>query len=312
MILNAEPWYNEPGRESQLNPTISNQYNQKLWGHTLQFATTYWLRSRLAPRTQSSKGKSAVQKGSEAPKVTVPTISSAAQNPGPAPHLNAQDKYASELAKLANAHGPQTGPVAYGGNVHLYLHPTVTPNMSSTVPGPQIGVNHTSAFGYQPPPSAPNSVPPGIPSHYMPGGTNSDGEWLMATSVGHGLQPAIGFSHNGHHFSAHPGDNPPSAFPNTYLSAAMSSVDQELEDSYLGEDIIYSEGSAGSKPEDTDPPSEDDSLWGETLRAYFSINGESAVLTARSSKYLTDKTTNRLRELRDALADHGFIKPVQW
>ncbi|KAE9964581.1 hypothetical protein BLS_008218 [Venturia inaequalis] len=44
MILCAEPWYNEPGREVRPNPAISADYNRYIQGLTIPHALTSWLR----------------------------------------------------------------------------------------------------------------------------------------------------------------------------------------------------------------------------------------------------------------------------
>jgi len=54
MILNDQPWYNEPGRETSLNENKSKSYNKTIWQSTIQHAMLYWLNNRLAPPDQDA------------------------------------------------------------------------------------------------------------------------------------------------------------------------------------------------------------------------------------------------------------------
>jgi hypothetical protein len=46
MIFCDEPWYNEPGRESQPNDGASKEYNMRIQSLTVPYALSSWLRSR--------------------------------------------------------------------------------------------------------------------------------------------------------------------------------------------------------------------------------------------------------------------------
>lgn len=48
MILCNEPWYNEPGRETHLDPTRSRTYNRDRWKDTINTAMISWMTDRLA------------------------------------------------------------------------------------------------------------------------------------------------------------------------------------------------------------------------------------------------------------------------
>jgi hypothetical protein len=46
MIFCDEPWYNEPGRESQPNDMASKEYNMRIQSLTVPYAINSWLRTK--------------------------------------------------------------------------------------------------------------------------------------------------------------------------------------------------------------------------------------------------------------------------
>ncbi|KAK4236182.1 hypothetical protein C8A03DRAFT_17147 [Achaetomium macrosporum] len=55
MIFNAQPYYNEPGREHHRNDSSSEKYNRTVERQTVQYALLPWLTQRLANRHKSSE-----------------------------------------------------------------------------------------------------------------------------------------------------------------------------------------------------------------------------------------------------------------
>ncbi|KAK4446778.1 hypothetical protein QBC34DRAFT_410814 [Podospora aff. communis PSN243] len=49
MILNDQPWYNEPGRELTVADARSKKYNKEIWLLTIEHAMIYWVEKRLVP-----------------------------------------------------------------------------------------------------------------------------------------------------------------------------------------------------------------------------------------------------------------------
>jgi baculoviral IAP repeat-containing protein 6 len=56
MVFCEEPWYNEPGRESQRNAVASENENTTLQGHTIQYAMLPWLQ-KLPVGKQSARAE---------------------------------------------------------------------------------------------------------------------------------------------------------------------------------------------------------------------------------------------------------------
>jgi hypothetical protein len=48
MVFCDEPWYNEPGRESQPNAAQSKAYNATIRSYTVQHAMLHWLNAQKA------------------------------------------------------------------------------------------------------------------------------------------------------------------------------------------------------------------------------------------------------------------------
>lgn len=67
MILVAEPYYNEPGRERRRDDKLSQAYNLHIMQFTMQHAITHWLDDRLvrpgAPSGPSGSGSRTVMAG---------------------------------------------------------------------------------------------------------------------------------------------------------------------------------------------------------------------------------------------------------
>jgi hypothetical protein len=188
MILNDQPWYNEPGREVALAEAKSKRYNKEIWLSTIEHAMIYWLENRLVspgnPQVKATPQKPANQ----AVKAQPPTAPPANANTNVAApqkfehflaviqdmpsHSHPADTpppvgFPVQPAMPLNYNGGQAQPLQFGDP---FYHPAQFGSHFAFPPPPPAGPGGAVSFGaptaytYGPPaaPHAPYYGPPPI------------------------------------------------------------------------------------------------------------------------------------------------------
>lgn len=149
MILNSQPWYNEPGREYHLDDSASRSYNKTIWQFTVRHAMIYWLNERLhqpdakgkAPETISISARPATP---ASPASVTPFVDVEKQK-GLQPKVNPWPK-GSPLQKLSFAVKEQmlskTAAKSTGPDMELLQHPLMPPA------GPLPGFKPSKTYPY--------------------------------------------------------------------------------------------------------------------------------------------------------------------
>jgi len=298
MVFNPTPWYNEPGREYNLDDQRSMTYNQVIWGNTLRHATVYWLKCRLSASQSSSKGKNPAYDVSLATKVAAPAAASA--NRAPTKPITAADTQilwntdgSHDIMGASFQHAvpsssksdplPQTMP--------LWQAPKIS--QPATSYANQAGASSTSAFDH-PPLTAklhPDQVPPGVTplSHFS--NFSMSAQWMQLDTP-QNLGELLG---NSTYMDYSQSDDALQMYQNQLQALNTSQLPFSSH--------IYNP----PRPpmESTVAPDHDDVLWGETLRTHFSAMATKIVDTAVASPYKTDSLI--LSQVKHALRAHKFI-----
>ncbi|KAK0751883.1 hypothetical protein B0T18DRAFT_79202 [Schizothecium vesticola] len=310
MIFNPAPWYNEPGREYNLDDQRSKTYSQVIWGNTLRHATVYWLKCRLSASQSSSKGKNPAQDVSPATKVAAPAAASATRAPAkPTTAADIQPLWNTQKLPDAMMHWDTDGSHDITGASFQHT----VPSSSKSVPLPQTmpfwqapkvsqpaasyanqaGASYTSAFDH-PPLTAklhPDQVPPGVPplSHFS--NFSMSAQWMQLNTPQKLGEPLGNSTYM------------------DYLQAddALQMYQNQLQALNTSQLPFSSHIYNPPRPpmESAVAPDHDDVLWGETLRTHFSVMATKIVDTAVASPYGTDQLI--LSQVKHALRAHKFI-----
>ena len=197
MILNSQPWYNEPGRENRLEDAASKNYNKMIWGYTVRHAMIYWLNERLKQPDAKGKGRKVPAPATIGSRPVTPASSTPPVSGSATDHAITQSAPAATTA---------TSPLAPVPLINKAVQP------KASIPWPKSPLHKVSSavkehllakaakekgpvsFG----PSAP-PLPPGLASELLPSGlTNQHAQHLseiydliMANSTVVGQQPMM-------------------------------------------------------------------------------------------------------------------------
>lgn len=312
MIFNSAPWYNEPGREYNLDDARSGTYSKVIWGHTLRHATLYWLKSRLFT-PPSSKGKGPLRVVPQGAKVAADAAASANQAPAnPNKATDNQPQWSThKLPDQLMFWDMDGGDDNLGGMLQhkassssksaplpqtIPLSQTLKVSLPATSQANQPGASSTSALDH-PPLTAnlhPSQVPPGMPLSHSFSNFGTSAQWAQLNMP----QNVDTLSEDPAYMSYFQSvDAWQTMYENQLQTFAQNTqhLDFDLHHSLHFRYPVQS----------TVAPDRDDVLWGETLRAYFSAMASTIVDTALASPYQTDPAV--IGQLKDALGAHKFI-----
>jgi hypothetical protein len=310
MIFNPTPWYNEPGREYNLDDQRSMTYSRMIWGNTLRHATVYWLKCRLSASPISSKGKDSALDVSPATKAAAPAAASATRAP-------AKTTTAADIQPLWNTQklpdvlipwdtdgshdvtGASFGHMVPSSSKSDPLPQTMPHLQAPKVSQPaasyanQTGASSTSAFDH-PPLTATlhlGQVPPGVPPLNHFSNFSMPAQWMQLNTA-QKLGEILGNS---------------TSMDYSQSDEALQMYQNQLQALNTPQLSFSTHLCNHPRPPMESPvaPDRDDVLWGETLRTYFSSMATTIVDTAVASPYKTDPLT--LSQVKHALRVHKFI-----
>jgi hypothetical protein len=302
MIFNAQPWYNEPGREQHLDKAQSEAYNGQIQQHTLKHAILYWLTERLgqpnkagasralAARPTVVSGGANIAAAKKAP--TLLNHSSIWQAPSPIPSTKPTSPSAqldlkpikgspkTKGSKLAvssseSSEGPDTN--GMGGSTKLEPESAYLANAFFKALANDEWSNSGSVAAQAPWTDVSSGLMPGVWGHTpgeIPPGMSDHGNSFPP--IAHTAQ----FGH-GHSFQ-------------------MIELNQFHAHNQMGNYV------RDSKPiGNTTVDSNDDYVWGEVIRKHFSL--KAAMIVATAKKWDKSKGSKQVKELEDLVKSQGFL-----
>jgi hypothetical protein len=307
MIFNAEPWYNEPGREAVTNKTASERYNQEIRRETIRLAMVEWLNCRLA----APEGARPVPKDDLSYRNIPPVHWGYPNDASPEEILHMATVMVGMTEEPHVVQSPFLHPPG-GSNHAQYVKMMGSPSTNPPLePKPWIDL---SAFGSkQPKPAvaesssqAQVSVSQTTPSMMAESASNTPPGLLEFFAKG------VGSSSNAQ--AGHLGTSPMLAggFSNN-AQAGLSDVVT----------ISSSSGQAGIPKRPPVAPKED-AVWGDCIRMHFKANSKDILATAQewfneSKQYIAKPntklannlgvTSTMVEKLTVALERHGYGPP---
>ncbi|KAK0652424.1 hypothetical protein B0T16DRAFT_406156 [Cercophora newfieldiana] len=330
MILNDQPWYNEPGREYHLDNQQAKQYNQTIWGYTLEHAMIQWLATPAVSRKSSQQGK--------LPEAQLSGIHNQPPENQPKVTWSGPPSWLSTFQDLPIAFGTKsTASESQVTKLHPpKIHPPKTPIATAQavpMPNPNLLAEplHNPNLLAKPLPFVVGAKPPTHPATASAGGLFSNPGSLFqghpaSSSVdaqhpafvnlsnwsGFGLSVDAAFKkHN--EYMASLGVKLPAGFKGAEFVDYASNLDQKFppyvaspeSDDGMFDPEMMDMMLVAARPSASTMPSKE--LWAEVIRQHFSQGHAILQSAKRSTHYRSKNGAELIKRLEDCLREKGFI-----